>query len=210
MDLWPVTLEARHSLLSTFGDLDDQQWEVPSLCHGWTIRQVLAHLILAVRPPRRRYITAVVIARGSFDKANHSFAVAEAQRPVDELLADYRSVIDHRFSPAGWPEAAPLSDIMLHSLDLRIPLDLDTDAPAEHYEPVLSLLFSRVGRSFTRRDRPTVRWAANDKAWSTGNGPEVRGNMADLALAAAGRSARLDRLDGPVARVPLVPVGGTR
>ena len=168
MDLWPFTLEARHSLLSTFGDLDDQQWGVPSLCHGWTIRQVLAHVILAVRPPRRRYITAVVIARVSFDKANHSLAVAEAQRPVDELLADYRSVIDHRFSPAGWPEEAPLSDIMLHSLDVRIPLDLDTDAPAEHYEPVLSLLFSRVGQSFTRRGRPTVRWRGDPRQYRIG------------------------------------------
>lgn len=201
MDPWPVTLQARHSLLSTFENLDDQQWEVPSLCPGWTVRQVLAHLILAARPPTRRYIAAVVGARGSFDKANHSLAAAEAERPPAELLSDYRSVIGHKFSPPGWPEAAPLSDIMLHSFDVRIPLGLESDAPAEHYEPVLSLLFSRVGKPFTRRDRPTVRWAANDHGWSTGNGPEVRGNMADLALTAAGRSARLDRLDGPAVEV---------
>ena len=196
MDLWPMTLQARHSLLATFEDLEDDQWEVRSLCDAWTIRQVLAHLTLAARPPARRYIAAVVRARGNFDKANHSLAVVDANRPASELLSDYRGVIGHRFSPPGWPDAAPLSDIVLHSLDVRIPLGLETDQPADRYAPVLELLFSRVGRSFTSEGRPTVRWAATDYAWSYGNGPEVRGTMADLALTAAGRAARVDQLEG--------------
>lgn len=196
MDLWPMTLQARHSLLSTFEDLEDDQWQVRSLCRGWTIRQMLAHLILAARPPARRYIAAVVSARGNFDKANHSLAVVDADRPASELLSDYRGVIGHRFSPPGWPEAAPLSDILLHSLDVRLPLGLETEQPADHYEPVLDLLFSRVGRSFTSKGRPTVRWAATDYAWSHGKGPDVRGTMADLALTAAGRAARLNHLNG--------------
>ncbi len=202
MDLWPITLSARRSLLSTFEELEDDQWEVRSLCEGWTIRQMLAHLVLAARPPAGRYIFAVARAKGSFDRANHSLAIADARKPVDELLADYRGVVGHRFSPPGWPQAAPLADILLHSLDVRIPLGHETDRPAEHYEPVLSLLFGRAGRSFTRAGRPRVRWAAIDHEWSDGDGPEVRGTLADLALTAAGRGARVDRLEGEGA--PLV------
>lgn len=196
MDLWPITIGARRSLLSTFEELDDGDWEMPSLCGGWTIRQVLAHLVLAARPPARRYIAAVARARGDFDNANHALAVLDASRPTRELLHAYRKVIDYRFSPPGWPQAAPLSDILLHSLDVRLPLERDTDVPADHYEPVLRLLFSRTGRSFTRTGRPTVRWVATDQEWSRGAGPEVRGTMADLALTAAGRGARIDHLDG--------------
>ena len=70
MDPWPITVQARRSLLSTFEELDDAQWEAESLCDGWTIRQVLAHLILAARPPARRYIAAAARAKGNFDEAN--------------------------------------------------------------------------------------------------------------------------------------------
>lgn len=191
-----MTLQARHSLLSTFEDLEDDQWEVQSLCDAWTIRQVLAHLTLATRPPARRFIAAVVGARGNFDKANGALAVIDANRPAGELLSDYRGVIGHRFSPPGWPQAAPLSDILLHSLDVRVPLGLENDQPPDRYAPVLDLLFRRVGRSFTSKGRPSVRWTATDHAWSYGNGPEVRGTMADLALTAAGRAARVDHLEG--------------
>ena len=196
MDLWPITLGARRSLLTTFEQLDEDQWSAGSLCAGWTIREILAHLVLAARPPARRYVVAVARARGSFDQANHALATADAKRPVVELLSDYRSVLEYRFSPPGWPPAAPLSDILLHSLDVRIPLGLETEQPAADYEPVLQLLFGRAGRSFTRAGRPSVRWTATDHGWSHGDGRTVRGTMADLALTAAGRDARLDRLDG--------------
>lgn len=196
VDLWPITIAARTSLLSTFEQLDDAQWRVRSLCEGWTIRELLAHLVLAARPPAKRYIVAVARAKGSFDGANHALATADANKPIVELLSEYRSVVEYRFSPPGWPPAAPLSDILLHSLDVRIPLGLETEQPAEHYEPVLQLLFGRAGRSFTRAGRPAVRWTATDYEWSRGDGRTVRGTMADLALTAAGRGARLNRLDG--------------
>lgn len=196
MDLWPITFRARESLLSTLEGVDDDRWDAASLCDGWTIRQVLAHLILAARPPTRRYVPAVLRAKGNFDRANHELAVADARKPPEQLLAQYRGIVRHKFSPPGWPKAAPLSDILLHSLDVRIPLGAETDEPAEHYEPVLELLFSRVGRSFTRRDRPEARWVATDHSWVHGNGPEVRGTMEDLALTAAGRGARINDLQG--------------
>lgn len=196
MDPWPITVQARRSLLSTFEELDDAQWEAESLCDGWTIRQVLAHLILAARPPARRYIAAAARAKGNFDEANRRLAVTDGARPTRDLLAGYRAVLDNRFAPPGWPRAAPLSDILLHSIDVRLPLGLESHEPADHYQPVLNLLFSRIGRSFGSSGRPAVRWVAVDTAWSHGDGPEVRGTMADLALTAAGRRARVHHLDG--------------
>ena len=196
MDLWPITIDARRSLLATFEDLGEDQWKVPTLCEGWTVRDLLAHLILATRPPARRYVAAIARARGSFDGANHVLATVEARRPVVELLNDYHTIVEHRFSPPGWPQSAPLSDILLHSLDVRIPLGLETERPPEHYVPVLGLLFSRAGRTITRAGRPDARWTATDHDWTHGEGQAVRGNIADLALTAAGRGARLDDLDG--------------
>ncbi len=196
VDLWPITIGARRSLLETFEQLDDDQWSVPSLCERWTIRDVLAHLVLAIRPPMKRYIVAVAGAWGNFDRANCELALADAHKPVGDLLSDYRSVLEHRFSPPGWPQAAPLGDILLHTMDVRIPLGLETHQPAEHYEPVLMLLFGRAGKTLGRSGRPAVRWTATDHEWSHGDGPIVRGTMADLTLTVAGRGARLDHLEG--------------
>jgi len=196
VDLWPITIAARQSLLSTMKELDDDQWTTRSLCDGWTIRDVLAHLILAARPPLRRYVGAVMRARGNFDRANDALTATDAQQPIDKLLADFARVVDHRFNPPGWPAAAPLSDVMLHSLDVRVPLGLDSVHPAEQYEPVIAHLFSRAGRSFARPGRPSLRWIATDHEWSVGDGASVSGDMADLALAASGRGARLGHLTG--------------
>lgn len=194
--MWPITVAARRSLLETFENLDGPQWETPSLCGSWTVREVLAHLILAAKPPARRYAAALVRARGSFDRANRDLAVADARRSVDDLLDAYRAVITHRFAPPGWPPAAPLGDILIHTLDVRVPLGIATDEPPEHFEPVMALLFSRMGTSFTSKGRPAVRWVATDRDWLHGAGPEVSGAMSDLALTAAGRSALVDRLAG--------------
>ncbi len=196
MDLWPITLRARESLLTTLEEVEGDSWGTASLCDGWTIRELLAHLTLAARPPARRYLPAVFKAGGNFDKANHRLAITDARQSPDQLIAQYRAVAGHQFSPPGWPEAAPLSDILLHSLDARIPLGVESNEPPEHYEPVLDLLFKRAGRSFTSRGRPQARWVATDHEWSAGNGPDVRGSMENLSLTAAGRRARLDHLEG--------------
>lgn len=196
MDLWPWTIDARQSLLGTLEELDDQQWDAASLCIGWTVREVLAHLVLGARPPARRYLAAVVKARGNFDKANHALAVTDARKPPAKLIDDYHNVVEHRFSPPGWPKAAPLSDILIHSLDVRLTLGLPSDQQPERYEPVMDLLFSRAGRSFTRAKRPSVKWVATDHPWTHGAGSAVEGAIADLAFAAAGRDARIDQLSG--------------
>lgn len=101
MDLWPWTIDARQSLLETFEKVDGQQWETESLCTGWSVQEVLAHLVLGARPPARRYIAAVAKARGNFDKANHALAVADGRKTPDNLVEEYRNVVEHRFSPPG-------------------------------------------------------------------------------------------------------------
>jgi uncharacterized protein (TIGR03083 family) len=197
MDLWPWIVEERTSMLRTFEGLTAEQWDEPSLSGDWTVRQVLAHLVLAADPPMGRYAMAVVKAGGSFDKANHRLAVADAERPTDELIARYHECVHARFSPPGIGPRAPLTDIVLHSLDVRIPLRLPTDRPPERCAPVLDLLMSPKRGIFVPKGRPHVRWAATDHPWTHGTGDEVRGAMADLALAASGRDARVDALTGP-------------
>lgn len=198
MDLWPWIREERASILETFEGLTDSQWDVPSLCGAWNVRQVLGHLIVAAAPPKGRFVVEVAKARGSFDKANDRLAREEAERPTSELIDRYRAVLDERNTPPGFGPEAPLGDILLHSLDVRIPLGLPSDRPPERYAPVLETVLGRLGaRIFAPPRRPSLHWVATDHLWTHGTGEEVAGTMADLALAATGRSARVDALTGP-------------
>jgi len=196
--MWSVIAEERASLLETFESLTAAEWETPSLCPGWTVRQVLGHLIISADPPMGRFTVAVARARGSFDIANARLAIVEAERPMGELIERYWDRASKQFSPPGIGPRGPLSDILLHSLDVRIPLGLASDRPAVRYQPALELLFTRRAQvGFVPKRRPALRWVATDHDWSHGSGAEVMGTMADLALAASGRSARLDALIGP-------------
>jgi uncharacterized protein (TIGR03083 family) len=198
MDIWERIAAERAALLATFEGLTPEQWETPSLCGQWTVRQVLGHLIVAADPPTGRFVLEAVKARGSFDKANDRLARAEAERPTADLIARYRERIGKRSTPPGLGPVAPLSDAILHRFDVRIPLGLPSERPAEQYEPTLGLLFDRRGQiGFVPRGRPALRWVAIDHGWTHGSGDEVEGAMADLALAASGRGARVDALIGP-------------
>jgi uncharacterized protein (TIGR03083 family) len=198
MDLWPWIHEERASILETFEGLSDEQWETPSLCGAWTVRQVLGHLVIAANPPTRRFTVEMARARGSFDKANDRLAREEAERPTAELLERYRGVLAAQRTPPGLGPPAPLSDILLHSLDVRIPLGLSSDRPPERYAPALELVLGRLGaRIFAPSRRPSLHWVGTDHLWTYGTGEEVQGTMADLALAASGRTPRLEALAGP-------------
>jgi len=190
--------DERASILETFEELTDEQWEVRSLCGHWSVRQVLGHLVIAGDPPMGRFLLEMAKAAGRFDLAQDRLAKAEAARPTAELLAAYRARVHKRFAPPGFGPRAPLTDVVLHSFDVRIPLGLSTERPAERYVPCLELLLDRRALIvFVPRGRPKLRWVATDLAWEHGTGDEVQGTMADLACAASGREARLGALGGP-------------
>ena len=197
MDLWAAIAEERESLIDTLDELSPEQWATPSLCGEWTVHQVLGHLVVAANPPRRRVVLETLKARGSFDKANNVLAREQAERPPPELLTTYRGLVTTRFKPPGFGPESTLADILMHSLDIRIPLGLPTKRPVERYAPAIELYFTRrEQRILGPRGRPVVHWVATDLTWQHGAGDDVRGALADLTLAASGRDARIDALTG--------------
>lgn len=43
---WSVMRSERRGLAELLASLTDEQWETPSLCAGWRVRDVAAHLAL--------------------------------------------------------------------------------------------------------------------------------------------------------------------
>jgi uncharacterized protein (TIGR03083 family) len=50
-DIWRMVRDEREEILSFLRSLSPEQWNVPSLCEGWRVRDVAVHLLVD-EPPR--------------------------------------------------------------------------------------------------------------------------------------------------------------
>ena len=92
----------------------------------------------------------------------------------------------------------PLTDVLVHAGDMRLPLGLAHDPSPTHVR--LALDFVTQGRpvGFVPRGRLTgLRLVADDLTWSWGAGESLRGRGIDVLMAACGRASVLTQLDGP-------------
>ena len=198
MEHWDAIAAERTALAGDLDELTTAQWETQSLCGDWTVRQLVGHLVVALTTSLPKFAIEMVKARGSFDRANSTLAIREGERPAADLAADLRRHANSHFKPPGFGSDASLTDILIHGRDIRIPLGLPEHRATEPWRHVLDLLVTPKGaRAFGPKGRPRVRLVASDLEWQHGDGDEVSGEAADLALALSGRTARLDALSGP-------------
>jgi TfoX/Sxy family transcriptional regulator of competence genes len=64
-------------------------------------------------------VLAILASGGSFDRANVRLACRQAQRPFGEMIDILRRKADKRFTPPGSGPEAPLTDLLVHGLDIR-------------------------------------------------------------------------------------------
>lgn len=198
MDYFALITAERLAVADMLDGLTPQQWETPSLCSDWTVRQVAAHLSAVLTHGLGTLLLATVRAGGSLDRANRAVAGREAARPVADITGDLRANASSRFTPPTFGSEAPLTETLLHGADIRVPLGIPDGRPAERWQGALDLLVSPKGRrGFAAKGRPGLRYVATDTDWASGIGDEVRGPAEALALTFSGRPAALGELDGP-------------
>lgn len=193
-----------------FAGLGEEQWATASLCEGWTVREVCAHMT----PPASDVgvlglVGMLVRHRGDLHRMVDATARADATAPTATLVARLRERADRTFAPPGIGALGPLTDSAIHLRDAARPLGLDVCPPPSHWRPVLDFLTGpRARRGFVRRGRlDGLRLAATDQDWAWGTGVEVSGPSEALALAAAGRAVALTDLTGPGVAVLASRVG---
>ena len=92
---------------STYGRLADQlagsgaEWDAPSLCEGWLVRHVVAHVTMPVRLTREQFASEMAAAAGDFGVLSDAVAARDASLPTDDLLAQLRSPELHAWQPPG-------------------------------------------------------------------------------------------------------------
>jgi uncharacterized protein (TIGR03083 family) len=198
VDYFPVIEAERRAIADMLDGLTPQQWETQSLCARWTVRHVAAHLSVVLTHGVGTFLVAAIRAGGNLNRANCIVVAREATRPIPDIVGDLRANADHRFTPPTFGSEAPLTEVLLHGEDMRVPLGIADDGPADRWQGALDLLLSPKGRrGFAAKGVPALHYVATDTEWAHGSGDEVRGPAAALALTVSGRPARLAELSGP-------------
>ena len=196
MDGMALARAEREDLLDLLGTLAPEQWRAPSLCAGWSVHDVVAHVLSYEELGPRQL--AARFARGSFHfgRVNAVGLREYADRSPAELTDLLRRHLTPTGLTAGLGGAIALTDGLIHHQDIRRPLGLPRAVPAERVRPALrTALFAPTLLGVVRvRD---VRLVATDLDWAFGRGPEVRGTAEALLMTVAGRRGIAAELSGP-------------
>lgn len=192
----------RRQIADLIDDLDDRQLATPSLCAGWDVKTVAAHVLSVFADSFWVFMGRAARCR-SMARAIDELARRRAELPTGEITATLRREADYPLSPPLFGPLDPLADILVHSGDIRIPLGLPF-----HPDPTLGTLalnfltgpwpFGFVPLGLLRGI--SLQGTDIDRSW--GGGAEIRGSVAALMMSVVGRTALFHMLDGP--GVPLL------
>jgi uncharacterized protein (TIGR03083 family) len=162
-------------------------WDAPSLCAGWQVRHVVAHVTMPARLTPEQFGAEMAAAGGDFAVLSDTVAARDGSLPVADHLAQLRSPVLHAWQPPGGGAAGALSHAVIHSLDVTVGLDRPPVAPAEALVAVLDQLTDADG-AFFGLDLTGVRLEAADTDWSWGSGEAVRAGSGALVALLSGRT----------------------
>lgn len=183
--------DERADLVAFLNTLDDDEWDTPSLCEGWRVRDVVAHLLYDSDPVYLYLAGAVATGFSLRRAAARSVKRADRTDPAELTAALQRSVGSGLFATIA-PSVA-LADALIHHQDLRRPFGRPREIDVDR---VLHVLDHPDPFASPRRRTRGLRLIATDVSWSRGDGPEVLGPAEAVIMAVAGRAAVLDELTG--------------
>ena len=194
-DVWPTIHAERKALAADLDGITNRDWDTPSLCDGWTVRDVVAHMTAATKLNGPKFFGKLTGSGFSFEKVQAKGIAAERGASPADTLARFTAQIDSSGRPPG-PVDTMLGETIVHSEDIRRPLGLQHDYPTDAVVRVANFFKGSNLIIGSKRRIAGLTIKATDVDWQIGDGPVVEGQMLDLLLAMTGRKAVLDALDG--------------
>jgi len=196
-DVWPMVHEERAALIADLEGVDEASWEAQSLCDGWTVHDVVAHLVDTALTTRLGFVAGLARARFDFDRQNARGVQRHRGARPQGTLQRLREVASLTSTPPA-PLDSRLVEAVVHGEDIRRPLGLTRAYPQTAVVRSIRLQArTPAGLGGAKELVRRVRITAADADVSIGDGPEVSGPALSLLLAITGRSVALSDLDGP-------------
>jgi uncharacterized protein (TIGR03083 family) len=186
----------RRSIADLLDGLDTEQLATPSLCSGWDVKTVAAHLVSDFTDGFWGFLASGV-RHGGMHRGIDALARSRARSSASEIAGILRRDADYRLSPPLTGPLSGLTDVLVHGADMRIPLGIPHTPDPQQVSRVLDFLTGRTQRGFfpPRRLRGIALYdEGTGRSW--GEGALIRGAGAALMLAICGRTIAFNELTG--------------
>jgi uncharacterized protein (TIGR03083 family) len=210
--VFAVVAEERRDVANLLDQLTTTQLMTPSLCSGWDVKTVAAHLVSVIADSFWAF-QWMALRRGGVHHAIDDLARRRAQCPARDIAAALRCQADYQLSPPVTGPLSGLTDVLVHGGDIKIPLGLSFAPDPQRVALALDFLTGPRPLGFVPRRRLRgIRLRGSDFGRAWGRGLEVSGPISALMMTACGRTALMGQLDGP--GLPLLsqrlagPLGG--
>ncbi|HEY5989374.1 MAG TPA: maleylpyruvate isomerase family mycothiol-dependent enzyme [Streptosporangiaceae bacterium] len=195
-DLQPAVAAEFVALADLLDSATDAQWDTPSVCEGWRVREVIAHMTMAARYSEEEFMAELRRCGFDFSRLSNQIAARDAELPTSELVANLRADVMHHWTPPGGGYHGALNHVVIHGLDATVPLGVPRRSPDEIIRVVLDDLTEGGGHAHFGTSIKGRTLQATNLDWSHGSGPALRGAAEDLALVLCGRTIPARRLEG--------------
>lgn len=194
-DLWGLIHEQRGKVGDVLGTFGDAEWDADSLCAGWRVRDVTAHMVEThlMTPPK--FIGRFASAGFNFDKFAARGVAAHTAQPTADLLAEYRASMPRTTAPPG-PKPTWLAEALIHGEDVARPTGRSVGSSPAALVMVADFVRGSTPLLHGKQRSAGLKLRATDVDWTAGDGPEVSGPAASLILAMTGRQVALADLSG--------------
>jgi uncharacterized protein (TIGR03083 family) len=194
-DTTQMARDERDEFAAFLEGLTPAQWNSPTLCERWRVRDVAIHTVSYDELDTKGLTTRFLKGRLSTDRINAICVADYVDRSPEQIVAMIRANTEPHGLTAGFGGRIALTDGMIHQQDIRRPLDIPRTIEPERLRTALD--FARYAPTIRGAWRARgVRLVATDLDWAYGKGPEVRGSGEALLMVMAGRRAALVDLDG--------------
>jgi uncharacterized protein (TIGR03083 family) len=188
--------DEREEFAALLDRLTPQQWDSPTLCELWRVREVAVHTVSYDELTTAGLVGRFLRGRLNTDRINAIGVADYADRTPEQITAMIRANAEPHGLTGGFGGRIALTDGMIHQQDIRRSIGLPRTIDPERLRTALD--FARFAPTIRGAWRARgVRLVATDLDWAYGRGPEVQGDGEALLMVMAGRRAALDDLDGP-------------
>jgi uncharacterized protein (TIGR03083 family) len=196
-DAWTAIDDQRRAVVHLLEDLPEEEWGQPSLCDGWTIRQVAAHLALQnITWSSFPRVMRDAVRHGGMNGAIYAMGCRHGELPVEVIVGEIRDRIGvWRPLPAVTFRETAI-DYLVHGQDIAIPLGRTLAMPRDLTVLAADRVWFASRMFHTRKKLAGYRLVADDAPWAVGAGHEVCGSIGALLLLLTGRPAALAQLSG--------------
>lgn len=197
MDPWPMIEADRNALAEYLSGLSAEEWQSASLCAGWTVEEVAAHMLVIPTVPKLKIFLNFLGSGFNLDKFSNKMVkgITDEKSP-EQIAAAMTGAASSRSVPPGLKPMGVLAETLVHAGDISEAVGKPLALPTDHYVAVLDFLKDVQPALGCKERIAGLRLSATDAEWTHGDGPTVEGTAQHLALAMTGRKAVLDHLSG--------------